>query len=262
MANFKLSARERAALGGRRVPRALTGRRPIARACLALLAASCATVAPPRARDPPRPAVAPPAPSPARPSAAPPVEAPAPAVALRLAPRVGATTPWRRPSPRGAAPASASPARPATRPVGRERRLRDGRRLARRLRDDPRRPRHGPRRRAGATSSAASSPSRSRPTGTRPRGSSRATTSPSCAARGPADADGTRVPLYARPRDLVSGARGVGRLSCAGAGGATGRARRSRAGRSGRAGRPLVWVDDAVEAFFLEIQGSGPRRLR
>lgn len=64
------------------------------------------------------------------------------------------------------------------------------------------------------------------------------------------------VPLYPRPRDLVSGARGTGRV-------VGGRWRRywTRAeiarGSLRRGVRPLVWVDDAVEAFFLEIQGSG-----
>ena len=54
----------------------------------------------------------------------------------------------------------------------------------------------------------------------------------------------------------MSGARGVGRV-------VGGRWRRywTRAeiarGALRRAARPLVWVDDAVEAFFLEIQGSG-----
>ena len=64
------------------------------------------------------------------------------------------------------------------------------------------------------------------------------------------------VPLYPRPRDLMSGARGTGRV-------VGGRWRRywTRAeiarGSLRRGVRPLVWVDDAVEAFFLEIQGSG-----
>ena len=67
---------------------------------------------------------------------------------------------------------------------------------------------------------------------------------------------GYGVPLYPRPRDLVSGARGTGRV-------VGGRWRRywTRAeiarGSLRRGVRPLVWVDDAVEAFFLEIQGSG-----
>ncbi len=67
-----------------------------------------------------------------------------------------------------------------------------------------------------------------------------------------------RVPLYGRPRDLVrgdghhpTGRRVGGRL----------RPYWTRAqivaGALRRTARPLVWVDDAVEAFFLEIQGSG-----
>jgi len=63
------------------------------------------------------------------------------------------------------------------------------------------------------------------------------------------------VPLYPRPSDLVDLRRGVGRL-------VRGRARpywtraQIAAGRLRRT-RPIVWVDDAVDAFFLEIQGSG-----
>lgn len=64
------------------------------------------------------------------------------------------------------------------------------------------------------------------------------------------------VPLYSRPTDLVS------------SGGHHGRRVRGRivpywtraqiaAGAMRRNARPLLWVDDAVEAFFLEIQGSG-----
>lgn len=71
-----------------------------------------------------------------------------------------------------------------------------------------------------------------------------------------------RVPLYARPADLVA----------AGSGHGAGRRVRGRlrpywtraqiaAGALGRRARPLVWVDDAVDAFFLEIQGSGRVRL-
>jgi membrane-bound lytic murein transglycosylase A len=66
------------------------------------------------------------------------------------------------------------------------------------------------------------------------------------------------VPLYARPSDLVSPAsgRGAGRR-------VRGRLRpywtraQIAAGALRRTARPLVWVDDAVGAFFLEIQGSG-----
>jgi membrane-bound lytic murein transglycosylase A len=67
-----------------------------------------------------------------------------------------------------------------------------------------------------------------------------------------------RVPLYARPSDLVTPTPQHG----------TGRRVRGRlrpywtraqiaAGALRRTARPLVWVDDAIEAFFLEIQGSG-----
>jgi membrane-bound lytic murein transglycosylase A len=63
------------------------------------------------------------------------------------------------------------------------------------------------------------------------------------------------VPLYPRPADLVDLRRGVGRM-------VRGRARpywtraQIAAGKLRRT-RPIVWVDDAVDAFFLEIQGSG-----
>jgi membrane-bound lytic murein transglycosylase A len=67
-----------------------------------------------------------------------------------------------------------------------------------------------------------------------------------------------RVPLYARPSDLVvstpqhrTGRRVRGRL----------RPYWTRAqiaaGALRRTARPLVWVDDPIDAFFLEIQGSG-----
>lgn len=67
-----------------------------------------------------------------------------------------------------------------------------------------------------------------------------------------------RVPLYGRPSDLVqrnehhgTGRRVGGRL----------RPYFTRAqivaGAVRRTARPIVWVDDAVDAFFLEIQGSG-----
>lgn len=66
------------------------------------------------------------------------------------------------------------------------------------------------------------------------------------------------VPLYRRPSDLVSASRGHG----------TGRRVRGRlrpywtraqiaAGSLRRTSTPLLWVDNAVDAFFLEIQGSG-----
>ncbi len=65
-----------------------------------------------------------------------------------------------------------------------------------------------------------------------------------------------RTPLYERPRDMVSGPRGTGRM-------VRGRFRRyfTRAeiarGALRRSARVIVWVDDPVDAFFLEIQGSG-----
>jgi membrane-bound lytic murein transglycosylase A len=75
------------------------------------------------------------------------------------------------------------------------------------------------------------------------------------------------VPLYARPDDLVTvdlgafrdelrGQRIAGRVE-----NGTLRPYEPRAriveGALGNRGRPLVWVDDATEAFFLEVQGSG-----
>lgn len=67
-----------------------------------------------------------------------------------------------------------------------------------------------------------------------------------------------RVPLYGRPSDLVqrTSSHGTGRR-------VGGRLRpyftRAQivAGAVRRTARPIVWVDDAVDAFFLEIQGSG-----
>lgn len=67
-----------------------------------------------------------------------------------------------------------------------------------------------------------------------------------------------RVPLYARPSDLLpaTSRHGTGRR-------VGGRLRpywtRAQivAGALRRTARPLVWVDDAIDAFFLEIQGSG-----
>ena len=64
------------------------------------------------------------------------------------------------------------------------------------------------------------------------------------------------VPLYARPRDLVTTSRGASRR-------VRGRLVRywTRAeiarGALRRSAEVLAWVDDPVEAFFLEIQGSG-----
>jgi membrane-bound lytic murein transglycosylase A len=75
------------------------------------------------------------------------------------------------------------------------------------------------------------------------------------------------VPLYGRPDDLVTvdlgafreelrGQRIAGRVD-----GGVLRPYEPRAriveGALGARGKPLVWVDDATEAFFLEVQGSG-----
>ncbi len=76
-----------------------------------------------------------------------------------------------------------------------------------------------------------------------------------------------RIPLFARPEDLVTadlgrfdpalrGKRITGRIS----GGALAPYPTRAAiegGALGRRARPLVWVDDPVDAFFLHIQGSG-----
>ncbi len=76
------------------------------------------------------------------------------------------------------------------------------------------------------------------------------------------------VPLLARPIDLVQGSRpgeadgrpGVGRLE-------TGRLvpywsrAEIEAGRAGLAARPLFWLADPVDLFFLQLQGSGRVRL-
>jgi membrane-bound lytic murein transglycosylase A len=65
-----------------------------------------------------------------------------------------------------------------------------------------------------------------------------------------------RVPLYGRPTDLVMGPSGPARR-------VRGRLRpywtraQIAAGVLRRRAQVIVWVDDAVEAFFLEIQGSG-----
>ncbi len=66
-----------------------------------------------------------------------------------------------------------------------------------------------------------------------------------------------RVPLYARPSDLVSTPqRGARRRVRGGLRPYWTRAQIA-AGALRRTARPLVWVDDAIDAFFLEIQGSG-----
>ncbi len=66
------------------------------------------------------------------------------------------------------------------------------------------------------------------------------------------------VPLYARPSDLLSSSAHRGAVRRVG-----GRLRpywtraQIAAGALRRRARVVVWVDDAVDAFFLEIQGSG-----
>lgn len=81
-----------------------------------------------------------------------------------------------------------------------------------------------------------------------------------------------RIPLFARPADLVTvdlgrfdpalkGKRITGRVR-----GATLAPYPARAaidgGALGGGARPLVWVDDPVDAFFLHVQGSGRVTLR
>ncbi len=75
------------------------------------------------------------------------------------------------------------------------------------------------------------------------------------------------VPLYGRPDDLVTVDLGAFREELRGqriAGRVEGGALRPYEPRArivegalGSRGKPLVWVDDATEAFFLEVQGSG-----
>ncbi len=75
------------------------------------------------------------------------------------------------------------------------------------------------------------------------------------------------VPLYGRPDDLVTvdlgafrdelrGQRLAGRVENGALRPYDTRARIAD-GALGARGKPLVWVDDATEAFFLEVQGSG-----
>lgn len=80
-----------------------------------------------------------------------------------------------------------------------------------------------------------------------------------------------RVPLYARPSDLVTvdlgqfrddlaGIRVAGRVADGALVPYEDRAAIERGALEGRA-EPLVWLDDPVDAFFLEIQGSGRVRF-
>ena len=80
------------------------------------------------------------------------------------------------------------------------------------------------------------------------------------------------MPLYAAPDDLltIDLDRALSRArrtsGCAGASRAsasfrTGRAPTSSSGKAPVASKALVYVDDPVEAFFLQIQGSGRVRL-
>ncbi len=75
------------------------------------------------------------------------------------------------------------------------------------------------------------------------------------------------VPLYGKPDDLVTvdlgafreelrGQRIAGRVEAGALKPYDPRARIVE-GALGARGKPLVWVDDATEAFFLEVQGSG-----
>jgi membrane-bound lytic murein transglycosylase A len=75
------------------------------------------------------------------------------------------------------------------------------------------------------------------------------------------------IPLYGRPDDLVTvdlgafreelrGQRIAGRVESGALRPYEPRARIVE-GALGQRGKPVVWVDDATEAFFLEVQGSG-----
>lgn len=69
-----------------------------------------------------------------------------------------------------------------------------------------------------------------------------------------------QVPLYRRPPDIESAGAARYRLVD---GRRTPYPARSEIEKSGMlAGRELVWLDDPVEAFFLQIQGSGRVQLR
>jgi membrane-bound lytic murein transglycosylase A len=80
-----------------------------------------------------------------------------------------------------------------------------------------------------------------------------------------------RVPLYTRPDDLISvdlglfkdelnGKHIVGKVSKTELIPYDDRAAIANSSLNGRA-RPIVWVDDPVDAFFLEVQGSGQVKL-
>ena len=80
-----------------------------------------------------------------------------------------------------------------------------------------------------------------------------------------------KVPLYTRPDDLISvdlglfkdefkGKHIVGKVSKTELIPYDDRAAIANASLNGRA-RPIVWVDDPVDAFFLEVQGSGQVKL-
>ena len=65
-----------------------------------------------------------------------------------------------------------------------------------------------------------------------------------------------RTPLLARPDDLVPGGRRMGSTVVPYWSRAD-----IEAGRMGAAARPLLWLADPVDLFFLQIQGSGRIRL-
>jgi membrane-bound lytic murein transglycosylase A len=80
-----------------------------------------------------------------------------------------------------------------------------------------------------------------------------------------------RVPLYTRPDDLISvdlglfkdelkGKHIVGKVSKTELIPYDDRAAIANASLNGRA-RPIIWVDDPIDAFFLEVQGSGQVKL-
>lgn len=80
-----------------------------------------------------------------------------------------------------------------------------------------------------------------------------------------------QTPLYARPRDLVSvdlgafrpewkGKRIAGKVVESQLVPYDDRAAIADGALSGRA-RPIMWVDDPIDAFFLEVQGSGRARM-
>jgi membrane-bound lytic murein transglycosylase A len=80
-----------------------------------------------------------------------------------------------------------------------------------------------------------------------------------------------QTPLYARPDDLVSADLGLFKADLKGQK-IVGKVRDGKfvpyderaaiaKGALGSRAKPLVWVDDPVDAFFLEVQGSGRVRL-